>query len=58
MTASAAPWVDMHHSLCKRKANFDRGNDVPVLDGSLVLLGEAVAGGVGLRVRQGEQEIV
>jgi len=37
VTASAAPGVDMHHSPCKRKANFDGGNDVTVLDGSLAL---------------------
>ena len=34
VTASAAPWVDMHHSPCKRKGNFDSGTDVAVLDGS------------------------
>ena len=38
VTVSAAPWLDMHHSPCKRKANFDGGNDVTVLDGSLALL--------------------
>ena len=34
VTASAAPWVDMHHSPCKRKGNFDGGTDAAVLDGS------------------------
>ena len=34
VTACAAPWVDMHHSPCKRKGNFDGGTDVAVLDGS------------------------
>ena len=38
VTASAAPWLDMHHSPCKWKENFDGGNDVTVLDGSLALL--------------------
>ena len=33
-TASVAPWVDMHHSPCKRKANFEGGTDDAVLDGS------------------------
>ena len=34
VTASAALWVDMHHSPCKRKENFDGGTDVAVLHGS------------------------
>ena len=34
VTASAAPWVDMHHSPCKRKGNFDSGTDDAVLDDS------------------------
>ena len=34
VTASAAPWVDMHHSPCKRKGGIDSGTDVAVLHGS------------------------
>ena len=34
VTGSAAPWVDMHHSPCKRKATFEGGTNAAVLNGS------------------------
>ena len=34
VTASVAPWVDMHRSPCKRKEIFEGGTDDVVLDGS------------------------